>query len=618
MKKLLIHSNNTSLSNIKLFQLSEQFVFAVDFDKDVDFYINDNLTEGSLKQKLLICDIVFIKVSLSKNYLEYLGLRLAYHIRLTKSLGEKANIPIVIIAEESFQYLGLTYPEPSILFTKGIYLIKESLDDYQNTLKWYKEGIIKPLDDFSSFVNSITINPPVNYLSHHSIANEWALARYFSMLEKDSENDLYVALQKKILDLDYLKTLHFKHLEAKANRQRFNPKKHTVNPIIKGIEDQIIGVIEDEINKGWLELYGYILNNSKATAVPFNNFKKDETKVELIDKIKSWLHENINSNNPINVFLIDLRLHDDDFTEKDFENLSGIQIIKFIKSFNPGIQVVVSTASNKVWSYQKCLEVGVKFFSIKESPETFNTRIESIATYNHFSNQVSFAVKNSFLAEIFRKIDDLKKNNIFSTVTTEKDKEFVNLTFGKNGLFDQIFKLLVLNNSDEAIINQCLLIAFQILENYCELSVVGNFGSDNSTGNWLSSGSVWAKDGSNLKHIFINQANQKISSWFELVYGRFPFQIQESNETPITFNLFEKMSLISSYKSGLDTSSLVKMITILYFRDNIPKEDVDRIMALRYYRSNVAAHLTGKVKTDNKINANDIVFFIDVFIRLFK
>ena len=189
MKKLLIHSNNTSFSNTELFKLSEQFVFDVDFDKDVDFYINDNLTEGNLKQKLENCDIVFIKVSLSKNYLEYLGLRLAYHIRLTKALGEKAYIPIVIIAEESYQYLGLTYPEPSILFTKGIYLIKESLDNYDRIQKWFDDRIIKPLDDFSSFLSSITIKPPANYLSHHSIANEWALARYSSMLKEDNDNN---------------------------------------------------------------------------------------------------------------------------------------------------------------------------------------------------------------------------------------------------------------------------------------------------------------------------------------------------------------------------------------------------------------------------------------------
>jgi DNA-binding NarL/FixJ family response regulator len=227
--------------------------------------------------------------------------------------------------------------------------------------------------------------------------------------------------------------------------------------------------------------------------MPYTNFQKDEAKVELIKKIENWLREIFNLVDSIDIFIIDLRLHDDDFSEQDFQNLSGIQIIKFLKKYNPGIQVVVSTASNKVWNYQKCLDLGVKYFSVKESPETYNTRSETIASYNHFSNQLSNAVKDIFLAVIFRKIEDLKNNNIFSKITLEKDKKSANLIIEKNGLLDQIFNLLRLDNSDEAIIHQCLLIAFQILENYCELGMVGNFGSDNSSGNRLSSGSIWAK-----------------------------------------------------------------------------------------------------------------------------
>lgn len=614
MKKLLIHSNNTSFSNTEIFKISEQFVFDIDFDKDVDLYIHAQLTSGPNSDKILASDILFIKVSLSENnYLEYLGLRLAYHIRLTKSLGEKANIPIVIIAEESFQYLGLTYPEPSILFTKGIYLIKESLDDYHRTIKSFNSGRIKPLVDFSSFVNSIIINPPANYLSHHSIANEWALARYSSMLEKDKENDLYVTLQKKILDLDYLKTLHFKHLDAKANRQNFNPNKHAINPIIKEIEDKTIGIIDDEITKGWLEFYGYVIYKSKATPVFYNEFKKDETKVELINKIKTWLLENINSKNPINVFLIDLRLHDDDFIEKDFENLSGIELIKFIKSQNPGIQVVVSTASNKVWSYQKCLEVGVNYFSIKESPETYSTRNETIASYNHLSNQLSLAVKDSFLSEIFRKINDLNRNNVFLSFSGEKDKEFTNLTFGKNGLIDQIFNLLELDNSNDAILNQCLLLAFQVIENYCNLSSVGDFGNDKDG---LSSGYVWSRDFRKLQ-VFVTQKTV-ISTRLELLYGNIEYHNNPTDTAPTSFNTFESMQLKTRFSSGLDATSLIKMISVLHFRDNINKSDIEKLINLRYYRSNVAAHLTGKVKPANKINASDIVFFIDVFISLFK
>jgi len=615
MKKILIHCNNTSFNRPELFSISEQFVFDVDFDKDVDFYIDEKLAEGELKEQLLGADIIFIKVSLSQNYLEYLGIRLAYHIRLTKSLGEKASIPIVFVAEESIQYLGLTFSEPSILFTGGIYLIKETVEDYHKVMRWFSEGVIKSLQDFDMFINAIKIKPPANYQSHHSIANEWALTRYFSMFERDDANECYNSLREKILDLDYLRTLHFKYTEAKASRQKFNPKKHAYTPLIGGIENMRIGIIDDEINKGWLAFYEYVFKKSQAQSIPFNDFRKDERREELIKRIQSWLLESFKSTEPIDLFIIDLRLHDDDFSEQDFDNLSGVQVIKFIKSKNPGIQIVVSTASNKVWNFQKCLEYGVSYYSIKESPETYSTREETRSTLVHLNRQIANASQKSFLAGLYRDIQNLKANNIFINHTGEK--EFENLIFGKNGLLEQIFNLLILDSTSEAIINQCLLLSFQVLENYCDLAIVGSFGSDSSSSVRLSSGFVWLKSTSK-KDIFINQLNQKISTWFELVNDKFDFQSEDANETPVSFKVFDKMEIISSYKSGLDVSSLVKMISVLHFRDNIPQNDIDKIIRLRYYRSNVAAHLTGKIKPGfKKISAEDIAFFIQIFTHIF-
>ena len=615
MKKILIHCNNTSFNRPELFSISEQFVFDVDFDKDVDFYIDEKLAEGELNEQLLGADIIFIKVSLSQNYLEYLGIRLAYHIRLTKSLGEKASIPIVFVAEESIQYLGLTFSEPSILFTGGIYLIKETVEDYHKVMRWFSEGVIKSLQDFDVFINAIKINPPANYQSHHSIANEWALTRYFSMFERDEANECYNSLREKILDSDYLRTLHFKYTEAKASRQKFNPKKHAYTPLIGGIENMRIGIIDDEINKGWLAFYEYLFNKSQAQSIPFNDFRKDERREELIKRIQSWLLESCRSTEPIDLFIIDLRLHDDDFSEQDFDNLSGIQVINFIKSNNPGIQIVVSTASNKVWNFQKCLEYGVSYYSIKESPETYSTREETRSTLVHLNRQIANASQKSFLAGLYRDIQHLKANNIFINHTGEK--EFENLIFGKNGLLEQIFNLLILDSTSEAIINQCLLLSFQVLENYCDLAIVGSFGSDSSSSVRLSSGFVWLKS-TNKKDIFINQLNQKISTWFELVNGKFDFQSEDANETPVSFKVFDKMEIISSYKSGLDVSSLVKIISVLHFRDNIPQNDIHKVIRLRYYRSNVAAHLTGKIKPGfKKIVAEDIAFFIQIFTHIF-
>jgi DNA-binding NarL/FixJ family response regulator len=613
MNKLLIHNNNTSFSNVEIFPLNEQFVFDVDFDKDVDIYINDNLTEGILKQKIENCDVVFIKVSLSGNYLEYLGLRLAYHIRLTKAILEKTKIPIIIIAEESFQFLGLTYPEPSIFFTNGIYLMKESLRDYLKYLKWIDEGVIRPLNDFGHFVNTLSVSPPASYDSSHSVANEWALMRYSSMFEFDGNDDNYVRLQSKLRDLDYPRSLHYKVLESKANRQRFKNLKNTIKPEIEGISNKRIGIIDDELNKGWLDYYNYVLNKSHAHPNFFTEFEGDATKTQLIDQIEHWVITKIQSSNPIDVFIIDLRLHDDDFIEADFENLTGIQIIKFIKDNNPGVQIVVSTASNKVWNYQKCIKFGAKYFSVKESPYTFNSRIATVESYKNFKSQLAQAVKDSFLAEVFRSLDIIKKNNSFPASISDENREFSEKTFAKNGYLDQIFGLLAIGHENESIIHQCLLIVFQIIERYCQLSMVGDFGRDKHN---LSSGFVWLKDNTMLQ-IFVT-SKDIYSSRLDLVYNRFSFQNVKAPTTIASYNLHDDFVSKITTISGLDSTFLAKMISVFSFREGLDKSDIERLISLRYYRSNVAAHSTGNVSSSYRITAEDIDFCIQILKRILQ
>ena len=190
---------------------------------------------------------------------------------------------------------------------------------------------------------------------------------------------------------------------------------------------------------------------------------------------------------------------------------------------------------------------------------------------------------------------------------------FANLTFGKNGLLDQIFNLLVLDNSDEAVIHQCLLIAFQILENYCELKSIGIFDFKNS------SGKVCQLNNNKLIDIFtLSSDNKNILTKLEIIKGRIEFQNENGAETIKSFRVFENSVLLSSYSGGIDATSLIKIISILHFRHSIDKLDIERIIALRYYRSNVAAHLTGGVNADYKIDANDIAFFINLFTMIFN
>ena len=461
MKKLLIHSNNTSFSNTELFQLSEQFVFDVDFDKDVDFYINDNLTEGNLKQKLENCDIVLIKVSLSKNYLEYLGLRLAYHIRLTKSLGHKANIPIVIIAEESFQYLGLTYPEPSILFTKGIYLIKESLDDYYRTLKWFNDRRIKPLDDFSSFVSSITINPPANYLSHHSIANEWSILRWAKVLGISTEREALKDVRSNIESLLYYKYLQAKYpIEAEPDKAAFK---------ING-KGRIL-YIDDEWNKGWNEVLSNYFATS-STEIEFETLKYDFKDKSHQDILKEC-DKKIQSFKP-DVVLLDLRLSDSDFINSHSStHLTGYKVLEAIKSINPGIQVIIFTASNKVWNFTELHKAGCDDFILKESPELSTDNEYSRNAIAKIASSVSSAFKMSFLKKVYLKMAEVERQ--IPVANNDEEADFIIRL--KNNL-NIAFKLLNETKVSAKYYNYAYLQLFQIIEDFSNLSYVFSNGLD--------------------------------------------------------------------------------------------------------------------------------------------
>lgn len=560
MNKLLIHSNNTSFNNTELFPLAEQFVFDVDFDKDVDFYINENLTDGGLKQKLEKCDIVFIKVSLSKNYLEYLGLRLAYHIRLTKSIGTKAYVPIVFIAEESFQYLGLTHPEPSIFFTKGIYLIKESLDDYKKTLKWFIDGRIKPLDDFSSFVNSIIINPPANYLSHHSIANEWSILRWAKVLGITTEIE---ALKDIRINIESL--LYYKFLQAKYPIEE-EPDRAAFNIIGKGR----ILYIDDEWNKGWNVVLEKFV--SASPNIVFETLKydfKDKTHEDILAECK----KKIASSKP-DAVLLDLRLSDSDFTNSHNSlHLTGYKVLKAIKLINPGIQVIIFTASNKVWNFTELQNAGCDDFVLKESPDLSTDAGYSRNAINKMASSVSNAFKMSFLKKVYLKMAEIEKQ--ITVADNDEEADFVLRL--KNNL-NVAFKLLIDTKISAKYFNYAYLQLFQIIEDFSNLSYVFSNGLDCF---------VYVKD----KEVCVNKT--LIDKW----------------ETSISFTnkymINHKVLPIAEKRKRLDTNYIVS--AILIFRLGYDNSSALSWTDIYTIRNTKAAHFN----IDDALNEEAIFTLLD-------
>jgi len=613
MKYLVINNNLPDLIVNKgesdTIPFDPQRIVGENYDFEIDIYQSLKQIIGEEKYDAFI---VFINLD-KHNNLEFDGLDIAYTLRLSPELRHQ-YAPIIFLGSLKLEQVLRLNKKANILLTKGVFYFVLS-NEASASIDELKHIDITP-EEYIDFIERINVPAPGNYQTHHSVANEWALIRYFSMINNDDLNEKYKTLKGKIEELNYFNTLHFKYSEANIHRQKFALKRNDPISIIDGIVGKKIGIIDDECVKGWGAFYDYWFSKSGAEILLFDKFEKGKPKESLINDIRKWIDNQKSLASLCDAYIIDLRLHDDDFYNADIDNLSGLQIADYIKKkINPGIQIVISTASNKVWNYQKCFEKGITSFVVKESPETNNTKEETRKSLVYFNREIRKAFQKSYLADIYNVISELKSENVFSK--TVASKEFYDLVFSTNGLLDQIFNLLNLDDKRDPVLNQCLLLCFQILENYCDHPLVSNF-TNNSFRN-LAGGCIFDEKGSQ-KDIFLYKSNENtLLTWFTLKLDWFDFQVEDSRKTPVDFELFPKQKLLMNEIIGLDSAFLVKMISVLVFRNSINNDEVRRLMKLRYYRSNVAAHQTGNVDLEKfKLSSDDIKFLILLFKKIFK
>jgi CheY-like chemotaxis protein len=481
MSTLLIHNENLPRKLINddrfksvSFRPPKSEIIQENFSYDA---FADQKLEEILKENY---DVIVIPYTLSTdNYLELTGLRIGLHIRLTFALNHWDK-PIIFIGNESREIIAKLSYLGSFLFTPGVFAIKEQ--DPDSILEvigsinrdWRKNNSNKlTKQDFKTFLNKIIIHPPANYQTHHSIANEWGVIRLSESIKLDekTKTDIYQLFKDNIL----INLLYFKYTEAlynRQNRQKFkNKHKEEIN--IDKIKDKKIVYIDDEYHKGWEVLLNYILHH-QSEALPLNiykNFQKEWDKNTLLDKIKQWLHNYQNDNKPIDadIFIIDLRLHDDDFNDpNEISNMSGIQIIDYLKNDknygNPGRQVIIFTASNKIWNFKEAEKYGVDGFIMKESPEFSFTRDDTEKHRNDLIKTIKKAGEKTYLKDVYLKIKKIKNNFYHKDIDKEPVKDFKTNLCSINGWLDQAFNSLLKSNTFHGKYLSTIIL-FQVLEN---------------------------------------------------------------------------------------------------------------------------------------------------------
>ncbi len=413
-KPLLIHHDNTP-GMAKL----DKMTFEIKTE-NVDYDIVDFLeTQIYIKKP----DVIIIKDSLSKNYLEFYGLLLAHHIRLSDN-KEIKYLPIVIISDLNLYQLCKLSPLANICYTEGIYLVDNDLTKINNIIK----ENLKELDDNSfndSFLNSVTIKAPSNYDSKHSIANEWSIYKWADFLKITIDE-----VKKNISSM-----LYFKYLKALNIKEESPKRKLQIQPK-KPREDGEILFIDDEWEKGWGDIFKkYFENNQKFTVLEEDYKNKNQ------DEIIKIITETININELPDIVILDLRLNDIDFTfndEKDLKKITGMQLIEKIHKINKGIQIILWTASGDSNILNHANSLNILGYIKKGYPGDRTANVND--TIKQFSYLINEGLEKSYLKEIWAIEESILKlevskeieveiKSVFEILNTNMDKKFIYAMF---------------------------------------------------------------------------------------------------------------------------------------------------------------------------------------------
>jgi CheY-like chemotaxis protein len=255
------------------------------------------------------------------------------------------------------------------------------------------------------------------------------------------------------------------------------------------------------------------------------------------------------------VFL-DFRLNPSDFENKNSQEITSIKLLKEIKKRNPGIQVIIFSATNKILNLQALQEARADAFVLKDSGDKIRF------TITKFIEVITLSIKKSnILKPIHCSFNKLEMNGI------NLNEGFkINLKVNLSICFD----LLIRSFENEKFINYAFLQLFLIIEEFIKQNEIFEEGTDCFVRNAFGDVCVAKRIGDSIECALTLTSNGK----YEIRKSSF----RVSNKFK-RFDINFIMSSILIFKYGNKSSSVVNWTKIYKIRNgkaaHFSKEDID-------------------------------------------
>jgi len=351
------------------------------------------------------------------------GLIIALHIRLNYELEILkrlvpiiflSNFPVSKIIDKNKNVFDADNNPQNLIFTKGIYFSSFDSDDIKTTIKGTKPCLQEEYK--KNVLNKLNVLRKAT-IGGHDIANAWGCFKLAQVVD----------LKDKIFELDSI-SKHLKQLYAKyliCSNESFKTERRIDLEPIKCAGKKIL-FIDDKSDEGWGDLMKNIFKGAGDNFVFVDSAKYKNNETKLFHNFDGFITEcRSHIGKEWDLIIIDLRLNPE---KEDVDNemispteFSGYKLIDEFLTKNEGYQIIVSTASNKIWNINAALERGASSYYVKESPEFNYSVSETNKHYENFKKDVQKCFERSYLRDIYK-----DNQQLFLILNSISSSNFVN------------------------------------------------------------------------------------------------------------------------------------------------------------------------------------------------
>lgn len=328
------------------------------------------------------------------------SLKLAMHIRLSlEFIGMKALCPIILISELGTDSLTKSSKYAQLLLTEHVYVSTEA-----GLKACLKNVTPMKLESYQSeFLSRISIEPPsFSENDRHGLANQWGagvLYRTVTGRRYDGTDCPELIAAQKELYFKYIMMSTCDDLQSlviPSKKIDFSKDRLKVQSAGKKVL-----LIDDMADKGWTVGLKEFLPGAEIDVICRQVMDFSEYSAEEKGMIRDGDYD---------LYLLDLRLGGGrEENIYDPYSFSGTKILRQIKKFNRGRQVIMFTASNKTWNSRALLspEIGADGYYVKENPSFKFPETFSRKSIEAFAKEIRNCYGRSYLKEFW----DFKETN---------------------------------------------------------------------------------------------------------------------------------------------------------------------------------------------------------------